>query len=580
MNRIIGHYEIRELLGSGGIGQVYAGVDLELGRNIAIKVLRPEFSSDPGFVERFRAEAASLARLNHPNITTLYSLHRQDQELFMIMELVHGQTLEALLTRVRRLGGRESLAMVAQTAAGLSYAHRMGVIHRDIKPANLMVTDSGLLKIMDFGIARVRGSQRLTREGSIVGTLAYVAPEQVKGAEGDERSDLYSLACVLYEMLSGEPPFRSDSDYEMLRAQVEQRPEPLAVRPQGLDAKVEQALMQGLAKDPEQRYASVADFSRALGAAAIQVDAEDILRDGLVSPQTPPPATRVVEVRSAPGIAALPKPAVRSRRPLVLAAGGVIAAAILGFGFLGHSFFMTPVVAPSQQSVLTTPAVPAPLSSPSAPSPVPQVTAAQPAPSPAPQSAPQPPAPGPAQQPASTQPAAGPPPQPAPPVVTAQPETSPVTDTAAPPQQAGPRLPAEATAIPPATESPRPPGAADAAVSTDLGKGVVLPQAIKGMVTSVTPDGWPVIDGQSVRLAGIQTIDTDKVARIAVWIEQHGSYLSCEPQMPGYRCLTQQNIDVAQAVLLNGAGRASADASPIYRAAEDQARAAHRGVWQ
>ena len=155
---MIGQYEVRELLGEGGIGQVHVGFDTTLEREIAIKSLRPELLNDKNFFDRFRGEATSLARLNHPNITTLYSLLPEGRNLYMVMELVRGDTLDALLKkRHGPLGVRESLAIIAQAADGLSYAHSMGVIHRDIKPANMMITESGLLKIMDFGIARVRG---------------------------------------------------------------------------------------------------------------------------------------------------------------------------------------------------------------------------------------------------------------------------------------------------------------------------------------------------------------------------------------------------------------------------------------
>jgi len=214
MNKI-GSYEITGLLGEGGIGQVYAAFDTVLEREVAIKSLRPELLHDNSFVERFRAEATSLARLNHPNITTLYSLLPEAGNLYMVMERVRGDTLDNLLARRNAaLSVTESLAIIAQAADGLDYAHSMGVIHRDIKPANLMITEGGVLKIMDFGIARVRGSQRLTRDGSIVGTLAYVSPEQLRGREGNERSDLYGLAIVLYELLSGSVPFDPQSLFE------------------------------------------------------------------------------------------------------------------------------------------------------------------------------------------------------------------------------------------------------------------------------------------------------------------------------------------------------------------------------
>jgi eukaryotic-like serine/threonine-protein kinase len=285
---MIGHYEIRDLLGEGGIGQVHVGYDTVLEREVAIKSLRPELLNDKNFVDRFRAEATSLARLNHPNVTTVFSLLPEGRNLYMIMELVRGDTLDALLKkRNGPLGVKESLAIIAQAADGLSYAHSMGVIHRDIKPANLMITENGLLKIMDFGIARVRGSQRLTRDGSMVGTLAYMAPEQLRGEGGDERSDLYSLAIVLYEMLSGSTPFVADSDYDLMQAHVHAKPQRLVGRVPGLDSRVESVLLRALAKKPEQRYASAREFSDALGATALRMDAPTMVLEGTRLMQRP-----------------------------------------------------------------------------------------------------------------------------------------------------------------------------------------------------------------------------------------------------------------------------------------------------
>ena len=279
--RQIGHYEIRTLLGRGGIGEVYGAFDTELEREVAIKTLRPELSLDKGFLERFRAEATSLARLNHPNITTLYALFRDGDTVCMVMELVRGHTLETMLDRLGKLPVRDSLAVVIQAVMGLRYAHRMGVIHRDIKPSNLMLTEGGSLKIMDFGIARIQGSQRLTRQGDMVGTLAYASPEQLRGNEGDGRSDQYSLATVLYEMLSGRLPFSAASDYELIRAQVETVPPPLAPLCGDLDPVVEAALMRALSKSPDERFETVEDLGRALGASALLADAPDIVRDGV-----------------------------------------------------------------------------------------------------------------------------------------------------------------------------------------------------------------------------------------------------------------------------------------------------------
>jgi eukaryotic-like serine/threonine-protein kinase len=291
MIKAIGQYEIRDQLGEGGIGQVHAAFDTILQREVALKSLRPELLSDTNFVERFRAEATSLARLNHPNITTIYSLIPDNKNLYMVMELVRGHTLDDVIKeRNGPIPVRESLAIIAQAADGLAYAHSMGVIHRDIKPSNLMIAENGVLKIMDFGIARVRGSQRLTRSGSIVGTLAYMAPEQLRGEEGDETCDLYSLAIVLYEMLSGAPPFSAASEYDLMQAQINERPPRLIPRVPGLDPRVENALLKALAKKPAQRFPSMRAFSDALGASALRMDAPKILHND----------TRLLEIPAVP----------------------------------------------------------------------------------------------------------------------------------------------------------------------------------------------------------------------------------------------------------------------------------------
>jgi serine/threonine-protein kinase len=323
MTQTVGQYEIRDLLGEGGIGQVHAAFDTVLQREVAMKSLRPELLSDANFVDRFRAEATSLARLNHPNITTLYSLIPDGKNLYMVMELVRGHTLDDILAkRNAPLDVRESLAIIAQAADGLAYAHSMGVIHRDIKPSNLMVAENGVLKIMDFGIARVRGSQRLTRSGSIVGTLAYMAPEQLRGEEGDESCDLYSLAIVLYEMLTGTPPFSANSEYDLMQAQINQKPDRLISRVPGLDAKVESAIMRALSKKPAQRFASTRAFSDALGASSLRMDAPKILHND----------TRLIETPSNPIQIAPPRRSAFDRLPNIPGLAPELRAAVYGGG--------------------------------------------------------------------------------------------------------------------------------------------------------------------------------------------------------------------------------------------------------
>jgi serine/threonine protein kinase len=290
IGRRFGNYEVLHLLGTGGIGEIFVGLDRMLNRTVAVKALRREVSHDKASVDRFRIEAENLARLNHPNITTLYSLHQEGDELFMIMELIRGVTLEELLTTAQRLREDEALALVMQALEGVGYAHQANVIHRDIKPANLMVTDNGLVKIMDFGIARVRDSERMTRHGHMVGTATYMAPEQVRGFEGDERTDIYSLSAVLYELLTGHPPFESNNEYELLRAHIESPVTPLKEYAPDVSDRVAAAVSCALAKEPSQRFQSVQDFSRGLDTASLKVRGVDIVRErffGLVQRRMP-----------------------------------------------------------------------------------------------------------------------------------------------------------------------------------------------------------------------------------------------------------------------------------------------------
>ena len=289
----IGHYELTGIIGAGGMGEVYSGIDIELKRPVAIKVLRPELANDPNLLERFLEEARSLGRLHHPNITTLYSIGHEDQKRFMVMEMVRGHTLESILKK-QQLSLQECLSVVAQMISGVSYAHNEGVIHRDIKPSNLKITDTGIVKLMDFGIARVRGSKRLTRTGSIIGTPAYMSPEQVRGEEGDERSDLYSLAIVLYEMLSGTVPFDAKSEFEIHHAHLETPPPPLQGRVPGLTHPIEAALMRALAKGAPDRFSTVDEFGEALGISEIQNGATATLRRTLALSSFAEPETRLI----------------------------------------------------------------------------------------------------------------------------------------------------------------------------------------------------------------------------------------------------------------------------------------------
>ncbi|HSB08165.1 MAG TPA: protein kinase [Blastocatellia bacterium] len=264
---LVGNYKITEKIGEGGMGAVFRGIDIMLEREVAIKMLRPELSSQPNIVERFRSEAVTLAKLNHPNIATLYSFVRHGDDFFMVMEFVRGDTLDAVIRKSGAMNCDRAIRLFCQALEGIDHAHRMGIIHRDIKPANMMLTETGTLKVMDFGIARVLGTARMTKQGNIVGTIEYMSPEQVRGQETDARSDIYALGILLYEMLTGRVPFASDSEYDLMRMQIEDAPPPPRVFAAGIPPGVEQAIMRALAKRPDSRFRTAGELRDVLLAA-------------------------------------------------------------------------------------------------------------------------------------------------------------------------------------------------------------------------------------------------------------------------------------------------------------------------
>ncbi len=255
-----------ERLGEGGMGTVFRARDELLDRDVAIKQLRAELVAEDTVMERFRAEAMVLARLAHPGIAALYGLERCDGRFYMVMEYLAGETLEALVQRAGAVPWQQAVRMCMAVLDGLQHAHERGVVHRDIKPANIMLTPDGNVKVMDFGIARVMGRTRHTRQGHAVGTPAYMAPEQLRGEDVDGRTDLYALGAVLYELLVGRVAFDADSDYRLMMMQLHDAPPAPGVAVEGLPSALDRIVVRAMAKRPADRYADAAVMRAALAA--------------------------------------------------------------------------------------------------------------------------------------------------------------------------------------------------------------------------------------------------------------------------------------------------------------------------
>ncbi len=334
-----GRYRVEARIGSGGMAEVFRGVDTVLDRTVAIKILLPQFARDASFVERFRREAQAAARLNHPNIVGIYDSGADGETQYIVMEFIEGRTLADFMSAGGKFTPMNGVEVAEKVCEALAYAHIGGVIHRDIKPANIMVTRKGVVKVMDFGIARiVAGPETAPQTSAVLGTAAYISPEQAQGQSVDGRSDIYSLGAVVYEMLAGRPPFVGDSPVAVAYKQVNESPVPPSQVNADVPPRLDAVVMRALAKNPANRYQTADDFRADLERArqGQQVEATPLMPMGaeatqvinrpqqtsVLPPQDPPPGSgRKVWLGVLIGILAV----------AVLAGGGyVLATSLLG----------------------------------------------------------------------------------------------------------------------------------------------------------------------------------------------------------------------------------------------------------
>jgi serine/threonine-protein kinase len=270
VRRLGDRYQVGELLGRGGMAEVHEGRDLRLGRRVAIKILKPELARDPAFLARFRREAQSAASLNHPNVVAVYDTGEDvlgegptaETVPFIVMELVEGITLKELINSGNKLVPERALEITSGILAALDYSHRHGIVHRDIKPGNVMLTTTGAVKVMDFGIARATADSGHTgtSTSTVMGTAAYLSPEQAQGLSVDSRSDLYSTGVVLFELLTRRPPFVADAPVAVAFAHVNEPPPVPSTLDPGVPAQLDPIVARALAKDPAQRYQTAVEF--------------------------------------------------------------------------------------------------------------------------------------------------------------------------------------------------------------------------------------------------------------------------------------------------------------------------------
>ena len=294
---LAGRYEVGRLLGAGGMAEVYEGHDQLLARRVAIKILLAQYAHDPAFLERFRREAQAAASLSHPNIVSVFDTGSDGDTWFIVMELVAGNTLRDLIHLHGPVHPARAAEICSEVAGALAVAHARGLVHRDVKPGNVMLTTEGKVKVMDFGIARATAVPSITQTSAVVGTAQYIAPEQAQGMEADARSDLYSLGCCLYEMVTGQVPFSGPTPVAIAYRHIQEDPmPPRAVNP-SVPGSLERVCLKAMAKRREDRYQTAAELQR---------DLERVRVGEPVTAAMPRPSQQTTQAMGAAGLADRP----------------------------------------------------------------------------------------------------------------------------------------------------------------------------------------------------------------------------------------------------------------------------------
>ena len=285
---ISGRYELEELVGSGGMSNVFRAHDRLLERTVALKILHEQFTRDDDYVERFRREARAVAQLAHPNIVTVIDRGEQDGRQYIVFEYVDGQNLKEL-TAGGPLDPREAIGLALQVARALSFAHERGLVHRDVKPQNVLLNDDGQAKVTDFGIARSLDVHGVTQTGTVLGTSDYIAPEQARGQKVDPKTDIYSLGAVLYELLTGDVPFKGDNFVAVAMRHVNEPPPSVLDRRPDCPLRLDLAIQRAMAKDPEERFGSMDEFCAELEACLAELDGRGDEGATMIVPPQPKP---------------------------------------------------------------------------------------------------------------------------------------------------------------------------------------------------------------------------------------------------------------------------------------------------